>query len=118
MFCLPKSSKGLVTPGDVGYSTFVRAVMLRFETGEEDLHNRLEKLFDQDSATIADSYKSEIKWHKACYTTVTNKKNLSHLKDIAVTAESTNSTKDVSARRSQVSDIDWKKCIFSQKCYH
>ena len=59
---------------------------------------------DPDNASTADSYKSEIKWHKACYTTVTNKKNLSHLKDISVTVESTNSTKDISTRRSQVSD--------------
>ena len=117
-FVCQKSSEGLVTPGDVGYSTFIKAVKLRFEAGEEDLYNRLEKLLDQDSSSIADSYKSEIKWHKACYTTVTSKKNLSHLKDVAVTGESTNSTQDVSTRRSQVSDFDWKKCIFCQKCYH
>ena len=117
-FVCQKSSEGLLTPDDVEYSTFVRAVKLHFEAGEEDLYNRLEKLLDQDtrSASIADSYKSEIKWHKACCTTVTSKKDLSHLKDIIV--ESTNSTKDVSARRSQVSDFDWKKCIFRQKCHH
>ena len=68
-------------PGDVGYSTFVRAVIFCFEAGEEDLYNRLEKLLDQDSASTADSYNSEIKWHKAYYTTVTSKKNLSHLKN-------------------------------------
>ena len=117
-FVCQKSSEGLVTPGGIGYSTFVRVVKLRFEAGEGDLCNRLEKLLDQDSASIADSYKSEIKWYKACYTVVTSKKNLSHLKDISVTVESTNSTKDVSTRRSQVSDFDWKKCIFCQKCYH
>ena len=83
------------------------------------MYNRLEKLLDQDSASIADYYKSEIEWHKTSYTTVTSKKNLSHLKDIAVTAESTNSTKDVLLdRRSQVLHFDWKKCVFCQKCNH
>ena len=97
-FVCQKSSEGLVTPCYVGYSTFVKAVKLRFEASQEDLYNRLEKLLDQYSVSIAGSYKSEIKWHKACYTTVTSKKNLSHLKDIAVAGESTNSTKDVSTR--------------------
>ena len=68
-------SEGLVAPGEVRYFTFIKAVKLRFESGEEDLYNRLKKLLDQDSTSLTDSYKSEIKWHKACYTTATSKKN-------------------------------------------
>ena len=38
--CL-KSSEGLTTPGDVGYSTFIKAVGFRFEAGEGELYRRL-----------------------------------------------------------------------------
>ena len=54
-FICQKSSEGLTTPGDVGYSTFIKAVRFRFEVGEE-LYRRLESVLDEGCTSIHVQY--------------------------------------------------------------
>ena len=120
-FICQKSSEGLTTDGDAGYSTFMKAVRFRFEAGEEELYRRLESFLDEGCTSIHERYRSQIKWHKSCYTSTTSKKNLSHLKneqEITEVEGESSSASETQTRRSSVIDFDWKKCIFCQKIYH
>ena len=61
-FICQKSLEGLTTPGDVGYSTFVKVSRFRFEAGEEELYKRLESFLDEGCTSIHEQYRSQIKW--------------------------------------------------------
>ena len=55
-FICQKSSEGLTTPGDVGYSTFIKAVRFCFEVGEE-----LETFLNEGCTSIHERHRSQIK---------------------------------------------------------
>ena len=93
----------------------------RFEAGEEEDYRRFESFLDEGCTSIHGRYRSQIKWHKSCYTSTTSKKNLSHLKneqEITEVEGESSSASEIQTRRSSVIDFDWKKCIFCQKIYH
>ena len=93
----------------------------RFEAREEELYRRLDSFLDEGCTSIHEEYRSQIKWHKSCYTSNTSKKNLSHLKneqEITEVEGENSSASEIQTRRSSVTDFDWKKCIFCQKIYH
>ena len=80
-FICQKSLEGFTTPGDVGYSTFIKAVRFRFEAGEKELFRRLESFLDEGCTSVHERYQSQIKWHKSCYTSITSKKKLTTFKE-------------------------------------
>ena len=113
-FICQKSSEGLTTPRDVGYSTFIKAVRFRFEAGEEEPYRRLESFLDEGCTSIHEWYRSQIKWHKSCYPSTTSKKNLSHLKNEQEITE-------VEGENSSASEIhigDFSKLMANEAVYH
>ena len=69
---------------------------------------RERKHFTEDLRHSWMKVRSQIKWHKSCYTSTTSKKNLSHLKneqEITEVEGESSSASEIQTRRSSVIDF-------------
>ena len=119
LFCQKQKSDELRTATLDGKKRTQDAAEQRRKLGDTTYHDMFEAL---DQLSPQDFNGMEIKWHKSCYSVFTSKTNISRLR-AKRQGSGTNSADqqciDVipqPIRRSSQGAVDWKLCMFCQKC--
>ena len=120
----PDNHKLILNPTRQGKERLIEAVKSR----KDDLFNQLDEHFVWKPENLVES---SVIWHKNCYSSYTNKTNLSHVESHGVIADETEgretchmpSQSSFSGQKtslhSKTPAVDWNLCIFcQQKKYH